>query len=193
MGSNNVSSLPALVKKVSSSNRKDRMDALETLRSIIDDFDDDGDLSEAMGSNELGLLPILVSIISSESGRARETALAILAGTSIYSSNNKYMLSLNLGLFPVLASLLSSASSYSIDRYYILNIVYNIHSAYGRRDNYHYSIGSKDVGVLSGLVIAIERNKSHRQFYHGYTLVILEDLVTGSENSLYMGSEDYLL
>ena len=45
---------------------------------------------------ELGLLPILVSIISTESGRARETALAILAGTSIYSSNNKYMLSLNL-------------------------------------------------------------------------------------------------
>ena len=53
-----------------------------------------------------------------------------------------------------------------------------------------YNIGSKDVGVLSGLVIAIERNKSHRQFYHGYTLIILEDLVTGSENSLYMGSEE---
>ena len=50
MGSNNISPLPALVTKVSSTNGHDRMDALETLRSIIDDFDDDGDLSEAMGA-----------------------------------------------------------------------------------------------------------------------------------------------
>ena len=43
MGSNNVSSLPALVKKVSSTNRKDRMDALKTLRSIVDHIDNDDD------------------------------------------------------------------------------------------------------------------------------------------------------
>ena len=50
MVSNNISSLAALVTKVSSNNRKDRMDALETLRSIIDDTEERY-LSETMGSN----------------------------------------------------------------------------------------------------------------------------------------------
>ena len=121
MGSNYVSPLPALVKKASSKNRTDRMDALETLSSIIydddddEDDDDEGDLSESMGSKELGLLPSLVSIISLDGIMARETALAILAMTSIYSLNHRYMLSLELALVPVLASVLSSDASDSSD------------------------------------------------------------------------------
>jgi hypothetical protein len=46
---------------------------------------------------------------------ARETALAILAMTSIYSLNHRYMLSLELALVPVLASVLSSDASDSSD------------------------------------------------------------------------------
>ena len=118
-----------------------------------------------MGSNELGLLPILVSIISLDGIMARETALAILSGTSsIYTSNHMYMLSLELGLVPVLASVLlsSDSSDNSSDcRYLTLRILHSIYKSAYNQDNYYYTlynIGSKDLGVLPGLVMVLERN-----------------------------------
>jgi hypothetical protein len=175
------------------------MDALETLSSIIydddddEDDDDEGDLSESMGSKELGLLPILVSIISLDGIMAREAALAILAMTSIYSSNHRYMLSLELGLVPVLASVLSSylpnGSDYEC-RFHSLQILLNIHSAHDQDDCSVYDIGSKDLGVLPGLVMALDMDEKYFLFYHFYALRTLEELAKDSENILYMGSEE---